>query len=85
MAAQAEDVWEMMHPRLLRTEARIYREPRGAPEIGRRPLDLGIMHRPKHQEPTQMPMPHPPHLEVPLYDEYYGARPRMLRWQGNPV
>ncbi len=33
MADQVEDVWEMMHPKWLRAEARIYREPRGAPEI----------------------------------------------------
>ena len=30
--------------KLFTQSSRIYREPRGAPEIGRRPLDLGIPH-----------------------------------------
>ncbi len=52
MADPAEDVRELIHPRLPQTEARIYREPRGAPEIGRRPLDLGVPHYPARREPA---------------------------------
>ncbi len=39
-ADRGDDIRAVAHPRLLRAEERIYVEPLGAPEIGRRPLDL---------------------------------------------
>ncbi len=64
-----------MHPRQLRAEAGIYREPRGAPDIGRRPLEIsvGIPHHHHHRGPVQPAMPLPQYLDVPLYDDYYSV------------
>ncbi len=59
MADQLADGIEIMHPRQLRAEAGIYREPRGTPEIGRRPLDLGIPHHPQRRGPVQPAVPPP--------------------------
>ncbi len=71
MVDQIADVREIMHPRQPRAEARIYREPRGAPEIGCMPLDLSIPLHPLHRGPVQPARPLPQHLDVPLYDDYY--------------
>ncbi len=43
-AVGRDDVRAMGQPRPLRAEERIYVEPPGAPEIGRRPLDLNAGH-----------------------------------------
>ena len=40
MADEIADVREIMHQRRPGAEARIYKEPRGAPQIDRRSLDL---------------------------------------------
>ncbi len=65
----------------------MYREPRGAPEIGRRPLDLGIPHHPQYRGPVQSAMPLPQHAEVPPYDDYYrvAAGPRHTVRSGSPI
>ncbi len=42
IADGGDDVRAVGHPRQLQAEERIYVEPLGAPEIGRRPLDLGV-------------------------------------------
>ena len=49
----------------------MYRESRGAPEIGRRRLDLGIPHHPRYRGPAQPAMPPLQPADVPLYDDYY--------------
>ncbi len=87
MADQVEDIREIVHPRLPRAEARIYRELRGAPEIGHRRLDLGIPLHPPRRGPEQPAAPLPPHLNVLLSDEYYGAAigPRLPTRPRQPV
>ena len=68
---QLAEVREILHLRPPRTETGMCREPRRAPEIGRRPLDLGVPHHPQYLGPAQPAMPPPQHVDVPPYDEYY--------------
>ncbi len=72
-AVGRDDVRVMGQPRPLQNEERIYVEPSGAPEIGRRPLDLNDGQRNVAQ--TERIMMRPTHLcrEVPVYDDPYRA------------
>ncbi len=65
----------------------MYQESRGAPEIGRRLLDLSIPHHPPRHGSAQLATLPPPYLDVPLYDEYYRTAigPRLLSRPGSPV
>ena len=73
-------------------------EPRDAPEIGRRPLDMGAPHQPRRPDvrpamPTRpdarpaMPIPRQPHREMLLDDDPYGmpAGPRDMVRPGPPM
>ena len=62
-AGGRDDIRAVGQPRPLRAEERIYVEPPGAPEIGRRPLYLG----------AEQPMPL--HRETPVYEDHYRAAP----------
>ncbi len=68
---QLADGREFARPRQQRAELGMYREPRGAQEIGRRPLDLGIPHQPLYCGPAQPAMPPPQHVDGPPYDDFY--------------
>ncbi len=58
----------------------------GAPEIGRRALNLCVLHQAPVQAPLQPAAPLPLPREVPLYDDYYRAAPvpRMPNPSGVP-
>ena len=77
---QIADGREFAHPRQQRAKPGMCREPRGAPEIGRRPLDLGIPHQPDIAGQTKPAMLPPQYVDKPLYDDYYRvtAGPRHL-------
>ncbi len=72
-AVGRDDARVMGQPRPLRAEARIYVEPPGAFEIGRRPLDLnaGPSNVAQNGGATTQPM----HLrrEAPVYEDHYRA------------
>ncbi len=65
-----------MHSRPQWDNLRGYHEPRYEPDIGRRPLDLGLQHG----------MPAPPWLEAPPNEDYYSAlrETRPLAYLGPP-
>ncbi len=65
-------------PQQQRGEPAQYREPRDAPEVGRRPVDIGAPHQPQRREPARPAMSPPQYVEVPVYDDQYGlpAGPR---------
>ncbi len=73
MADQVEDVREIVHPRPPQAEARIYPQPRWAPDIGQQALDLGILCNPPCCGPTLTAALLPTRLDDSVYDEYYGA------------
>ncbi len=77
----------MGHLRPLRAEERIYAEPLGAPEIGRRLLDLDagqpIFAQTEHAQAQPMPL----RRETPVYEDHYRAvpAPRTPNRVGVPV
>ncbi len=73
MADQGEDVREIVYPRVPWAEARDYRELRRAPNIGRRPLVLGILHNAPCLALVPLAAPPPQHMDIPLYNDCYSA------------
>ncbi len=72
-AVGRDDVRVMGQPRPLRNEKRIYVEPPGAPEIGRRPLDVNAGQRNVAQNERIMMRPVHLRREAPIYDDPYRA------------
>ncbi len=88
VADGGDNVRAVGRPRQLRAEERIYVEPLGAPEIRRRPLDLGVGQPIFVQAVPVQAQPMPPHREAPIYDvDYYRAAPapRTPNRTGAPV
>ncbi len=80
---------ELAPPQQRETGHELFREPRDAPEIGRRPLDMGVPHQPRRPDarpavPMRLdarpaaPIPRQRHREMLLDDDPYGmpVRPR---------
>ncbi len=67
--ADAED---LASPRQLEVEQELFREPTDAPEIGRRPLDMGVPCQPRRPDarPTA-PIPRQRHREMLFDDDPY--------------
>ncbi len=74
-ASGRDDIPAMGHPRPLRAEERIYLEPLGAPEIGRRPLDLDAGQPIFVQTKRPHAQPMPLRRETPVYKDHYRAAP----------
>ncbi len=74
--ADAED---LAPPRQREVEHELFREPRDAPEIGRRPLDIGVPRQPRGPDARPAaPIPRQRPREMLFDDEPYGVpmRPR---------
>ncbi len=71
-----DDVRMRGQARLLRNEERIYVEPPGAPEIGRRPRDLNVGQGNVAQNERIMMQPVHLRREAPIYDEHTGLQLR---------
>ncbi len=69
--AEAE---ELAPPQQREVEHELFREPRDAPEIGRRSLDMGVLRQPRrpYLRPA-MPIPRQRHREMLLDDAPYGV------------
>ncbi len=65
------DILSVGQPRPLRAEERIYVEPPGAPEIGRRPLDLDAGQPIFAQNERAPAQPMPVRRETPVYEDHY--------------
>ena len=72
-AVGRDDIRVVGQPRPLRAEERIYVEPPGAPEIGRRPLDLNAGHPNVAQNGRVMMRPMHLRREAPVYEDHYRA------------
>ncbi len=67
------DSGELGPPQQQEAEPELFREARDAPELGRRPLDMGAPHQPRRPDARPaMPMPMHHHREMPLYDDPCG-------------
>ncbi len=77
----------MGQPRPLRAKERIYVEPPGAPEIGRRPLDLNTGQPNVAQNGRVVAQPMHLRQEAPVYEDHYRAAtaPRTPHRVGVPV
>ncbi len=66
---QLADAKELAPPQQQEAEPELFREPRDAPEIARRPLDMGAPHQPRRHEPARPAMLPPGYREMPIYDD----------------
>ncbi len=82
-----DDVLAVVQTKPLRAEERIYVEPPGAPEIGRRPLDLDAGQPIFAQTERVHAQPMPLCRETPVYEDHYRAAPtpRTPNRVGTPV
>ncbi len=78
------DAGELAPLRQQGAEPELYREPRDAPELGRRPLDIGAPQQPRCHEPAQPAMIPPRYVEMPVYDDQHGI-PAGPRYKTRPA
>ncbi len=88
LADRLADAEDLAPPRQRGAEQELFREPRDAPEIGRRPLDIGVPHParcPDLRPAAPIPRQHP--REMLLDDDPYGvpAGPRYTARPAHPV